>query len=171
LNLVKDDCVTSVIPGGTYSYKLTVNNTGGSTASAVTLTDTWPHGQLEVTSLPAQCSPGTTTISCALGSIAPGGSVAVSIGYRVRSNAVPGTQVSNCATASSASGDWNVSTNSDCDLNTVAAGGCLGYDRCCANSGDCCSPLQCLRHASSCNGTLTVEFRCVVRGGSGITVG
>jgi hypothetical protein len=170
LNLVKDDCVTSVVPGGSYTYKLTVNNTGGSTAAGVIVTDSWPFGQLQVTSLPAQCTPGTTTISCSLGSIAPGGSVAVSIGYLVRGNAVPGTQVSNCATVSSASGESNVDKNGDCDLNTVA-GGCLGYDRSCANNGDCCPPLQCLRHASSCNGTVVVEFRCVARGGSSITIG
>jgi len=169
LNLIKDDCVTTVIPGGLYSYKFTVNNTGGTTAAAVTLTDTWPYSLLEVTSFPPQCAPGTTTIVCSLGAIAPGGSVALTIPYRVRGSVVPGTLISNCATASSVSSDSNLVNNDDCDLNTVA--GCLGYDRCCAGTEECCPPLQCLRHASSCNGTVTVEYRCVTRGGSSITVG
>jgi hypothetical protein len=168
LVLIKDDCVTTVIPGASYTYKFTVNNTGNSAADAVTLTDTWPSGLLEITSLPGSCVSVANNITCALGSIAGRGSVTTSIGYRVLSSVAPGTFVSNCARVASASVAIQA-TNEGCDLNQVVLG-CLPYDTVCGVTADCCSGLLCLRHASSCNGTFSTSFLCARRGGSSINV-
>jgi len=168
LVLVKDDCVSAVVPGSAYTYSFTVSNTGGTAASGVTLTDTWPSSVLQVTSLPGSCSFSGSTINCGLGTIAAGGSTTISIGYTVRSNVAAGSLVSNCATVTTTSTDSDLANNDDCDLNTVVA--CRTYNSVCGSTSDCCQPLQCLRHASNCNATVE-SLRCAVRGGSSIGSG
>jgi uncharacterized repeat protein (TIGR01451 family) len=54
-------------------YTVTVSNAGGASAAAVTLTDTLPAGSSFVWA-PAGCSPGAGTVTCNLGTLAPGAS-------------------------------------------------------------------------------------------------
>jgi uncharacterized repeat protein (TIGR01451 family) len=69
-----------VTVGQTVTYTLTVSNAGPSTATATTLSDALPGGVSLISAQPSQggCT-GTTTLSCSLGTISPGGSVSIVI--------------------------------------------------------------------------------------------
>ena len=71
---------TSANVGSTLTYNVSVTNAGASTVSGVSLTDVLPTGVNFVSATPSQgsCS-GTTTLTCALGSLASGVSANVQI--------------------------------------------------------------------------------------------
>ncbi len=162
LSLTKDDCSTAVSRGGTYSFSFNVSNHGTGPANNVVLVDAWPAHSYNVIAVGSACTPLSlqNTITCSWNQIPSGASVAVEIRYSVRMDVAIGSQVSNCATVSTASPESRTADNSDCDTNVIAA--CLSYNAVCAIASDCCSPLRCLRHASNCGGSLTESYRCAL---------
>ena len=86
LSVSKSDGVTSVTAGAAtvHTYTITVSNAGPSDATGVSLTDTFPAGFSRGTVTPSQgtCT-GSPSFSCALGTIAAGGSKTVTASYTV----------------------------------------------------------------------------------------
>ncbi|MGE5235854.1 MAG: S8 family serine peptidase [Acidobacteriota bacterium] len=95
-----------VLVGTDLTYSLTVSNSGPAVASAATLTDVLPAGVTFV-SASAGCADSSGTVSCALGDLASGASVPVTI---VVSPTVPGTLLDSPAVAS-ATPDPNAGNN------------------------------------------------------------
>ncbi|MFN2522549.1 MAG: hypothetical protein ABR614_04465, partial [Mycobacteriales bacterium] len=78
LGIVKAGPATAVKPGDDVSYTLTVTNTGRGSASNVGVTDALPDALTLVSATGGNCT-GTTTITCALGTLNAGGSVVVTV--------------------------------------------------------------------------------------------
>src|SRR5207249_3235531 len=98
LSVTKSDGVTTVTAGDgvTRTYTITVSNAGPSNATGVTLTDAWPSGFARGTPSPSQ---GTCTnvglgpnFTCALGTLAQGGSATVTVNYTVPASTLAGPQ-------------------------------------------------------------------------------
>ena len=109
--------------GVTRTYTITVGNAGPSTATGVSLTDTWPAGFTRGTITPSQgpaCT-GSPNFTCALGTIASGGSATVSVTYTVPASTTAGPQV-NSASVSATTTDPNTANNTATDSDTVTAG-------------------------------------------------
>jgi uncharacterized repeat protein (TIGR01451 family) len=68
----------TVAPGSGFSYDFTVHNAGPKGATGVVLSDTLPSG-ITFSSAPPGCTFLGGTVTCALGTIAPGASVDISI--------------------------------------------------------------------------------------------
>src|SRR6185295_9210363 len=83
LSVTLTDAPDPVVVGGTISYTARITNGGPNVARDVTFTDTLPVG-LTLTSLnpTTRCSPSGGTISCAFGSLGPGGNSRVFISVR-----------------------------------------------------------------------------------------
>ncbi len=97
--------------GATFIYRLTVTNNGPSPAAGVTVTDTLPAGITLVPPAPAGCS-GTTTVTCSLGTVAPGGTP-TTINLNVRAGAAAAnTAPMNTAAVSSTTIDPDPTNNS-----------------------------------------------------------
>ncbi|MGH9523933.1 MAG: PKD domain-containing protein, partial [Terriglobales bacterium] len=98
-----------VVQGNSFGYAVTVSNVGGNGATSVTLTDTLPSQVTFVSATPSQgtCS-GTTTITCALGSLASGTSAVVNITVTA---ANIGSAI-NTASVSAAESELNTANNS-----------------------------------------------------------
>jgi uncharacterized repeat protein (TIGR01451 family) len=114
-------------PGGTLQYNLTVTNQGPNPATGVTLTDTLPAGLTltSATSGQGTCNPGPP-ISCALGTVASGQSVPVTLVTTVTA-ANPGTLV-NTVTLTSGVADPNPGNNSVTVATPVTGGGAKSAD-------------------------------------------
>jgi uncharacterized repeat protein (TIGR01451 family) len=78
LSLDQSDSADPVPQGAPFSYDLTVTNGGPSAAAGVTLSDVLSPA-VSFVSASAGCSSAAGTVTCDLGSIAPGGSASVSI--------------------------------------------------------------------------------------------
>ena len=116
-----DDGVASVTAGDglTYTYTITVTNFGPSDATAVDLADSWPIG-FSRGALPVGCAdagPGPD-FSCALGTIAAGGSASRTITYTVPASTTASPQVDS-VTVSSLTADPAAGNNTATDGNTV----------------------------------------------------
>jgi uncharacterized repeat protein (TIGR01451 family) len=99
------------------TWTITVTNNGAVVASTVDVTDTLPANTTYVSATPSQgnCT-GTTTVTCNLGAILPGGNATITL---VVTPAVPGP-ISNTATVSVAPQvDANPGDNSSTSLVTV----------------------------------------------------
>jgi len=169
LILIKDDCETQVCVGSSYTFNYTISNPD-SRVGPFTMVDVFP-AEYEVTSGPANCIIATTAggrnnVTCTWSSIV--GSVNIAIGYRVTSAATVGQNITNCAQVSGVNTALDTSLEEDCDTNLViTCGDCKEYGEVCTDTAECCSPLQCLRHAAGdCNGTATTSYRCVIPGGA-----
>jgi uncharacterized repeat protein (TIGR01451 family) len=120
--------------GTALSYKITVSNSGPSTATAVTLTDPLPNGvQFVSTGGVGICGfqTNTNTVSCTLPDIDPGGSDVVFIYTTIKASTLPGA-MGNSATATatgSPPATGNVSTNvvTSADLGIVLTSDTLVY--------------------------------------------
>ena len=89
LSITKTDGVTSVTAGDgvVRTYTITVTNGGPSNATGVSVSDTFPAGFTIGTVTPSQgpaCT-GLPNFTCALGSLAAGGSATISVTYTVPS--------------------------------------------------------------------------------------
>ncbi|MBI3608409.1 MAG: DUF11 domain-containing protein, partial [Nitrospirae bacterium] len=109
LSITKTDAPDPVLAGQNLTYTITVANAGPSAATGVTVTDTLPAGVTFVSATPTQgtCS-GTTTVTCALGTLNNGASATVTI---VVKPTAAGT-LSNSASVTSAVTDPNTANNS-----------------------------------------------------------
>jgi len=98
-----------IAAGTNVVYAIAVSNAGPGAASGVVVTDVLPPGAALVSATPSQgsCS-GTSTVSCALGSLANG--AAASITLVMRTSSTPGS-VSNIATVSAPQSDPTLSNN------------------------------------------------------------
>lgn len=164
-NLVvyKDDCVPAVNIGGSYEFKVTVQN-DGSLATGVVLEDRWPSAYI-LTSVPAGCSlPSLGIITCSLGNLQAGARITIAFPYRV--SATSAVVITNTVTVTSTNGDSDFSTNEASDTNLIQCSSV--YGSICANANGCCSPLVCLRHVEACNATQVEQYRCAIRGGSSL---
>jgi uncharacterized repeat protein (TIGR01451 family) len=125
LALTMTDGVTTVTAGDglTYAYLLTVTNAGPSDATSVVLTDSWPAGfsQGPVTASQGSCTPtaGGPDFSCALGTIASGAAVTVSVDFTVPVDLEGGPQSNSAAVVSDLS-DPDPANNSATDSDMVA---------------------------------------------------
>ena len=107
---------TPVFVSSGLSYAIQVTNLGPAGATGVTIADTLPAGTTLISATwPAGTCTGTTALSCAIGNIAAGSTVTITI--VVTSPLLPGT-ISNTASATSTSTD-SVSTNNSATIVTV----------------------------------------------------
>jgi uncharacterized repeat protein (TIGR01451 family) len=118
LAISKSDSPDPVTVGNNVTYTITVTNNGPATATGVNVSDMLPAGETFVSVTPSQGScTGTSTISCALGSLANGGSATVTL-------VVTPTQtggISNTASVAANELDPNLNDNSATQVTTVNA--------------------------------------------------
>ena len=119
LSIAKTDSVDPVVPGGPLRYDLAIGNLGPSEATAVTVVDNLPAGVSFVSSVPGPptCTLAGATVTCGLGSLAAGGSAAVTINTIVNGS-VAGVLV-NTATVSGAESDPVPANNSASEPTTI----------------------------------------------------
>ncbi len=123
LNLNKSVDQSSANVGSLVTFNLLVHNTGPSAGTGTTVVDTLPAGLefVSATSSAGSCSSaagagGTTTVSCAVGTLAVNGEARITIRARPQT-AIAGTTVTNSATASS-----DVTPSPPSDTATVEVG-------------------------------------------------
>jgi uncharacterized repeat protein (TIGR01451 family) len=123
LTVTQTDGVTTVTAGDglTYTYTITVGNSGTLAATGVTLTDSWPSAftQGAITASQGSCNSSGGNFTCSIGNLATGGSVTITVNYTVPSTAAAGTHT-NTAGVSSTTPDSNMGNNSAGDSTTVA---------------------------------------------------
>jgi uncharacterized repeat protein (TIGR01451 family) len=103
------DTADPVTVGGDLTYTISVTNIGPDAATGVTVTDTLPAAVTFVSAAPSASCSGTTTVTCALGSLASGASAVVTIVVRPTPGAVP--SLSNTAAVSATERDPNLANN------------------------------------------------------------
>ena len=84
--------------GDNVTYAITVTNTGSSTAANVTVADEFPGATLVSATSSGGCT-GTTTVTCALGSLAAGGSAVATVVVKSPTTVPSGGQLVNTASA------------------------------------------------------------------------
>ena len=130
LSLTKTDAPDPVAPGADLTYTITVTNNGPSSAQNVTVNDTLPTGTTFGSATPSQGScAGTTTVSCALGSIANGASPTITLVVHVGPSVADGTVISNTASVSSTTADPTPANNSATSTTTVTTSADLGVTK------------------------------------------
>jgi large repetitive protein len=130
LSLTKTDAPDPVAPGADLTYTITVTNNGPSSAQNVTVNDTLPTGTTFGSATPSQGScAGTTTVSCALGSIANGASATITLVVHVGPSVADGTVISNTASVSSTTADPTPANNSATSTTTVTTSADLGVTK------------------------------------------
>lgn len=118
LSVAKTDSADPAVAGGSLTYTVTVTNNGPSTATGVSLTDTLPAGVTFVSSTPGSptCTESGGTVTCNLGTLAPG-STSVSIDVSIAPSTT-GT-ITNTATATATTPDPTPGNDSDSEPTTV----------------------------------------------------
>ena len=109
LRVTKTATPDPVVAGESVTWTITVFNDGPSAAAGVTVTDDLPAG-LENVVVPAGCT-GTATVTCTIGTIAPGASATVTITADVLPGGEAGPRLVNTATATSTTPDPTASNN------------------------------------------------------------
>lgn len=118
LAVAKTDSPDPVGKGGTLTYSIVVTNQGPGSAAAVQLTDQLPTSVrfVSVTSSAGSCAASGLTINCALGNLANGASVTVTIIVTPRKAG----SITNTAQVSSLSPDPNQANNTDTETTVVS---------------------------------------------------
>ncbi len=115
LSITETASPNPVQPSGTLTYTVTVSDAGPASASSVVWNSATPASTAfgSVTYFSGTtgwtCSP--TSISCSIGTLAPGTSTTFKVTVTVNSNAVPGTTITDTATVSSSTSDPNPASN------------------------------------------------------------
>jgi uncharacterized repeat protein (TIGR01451 family) len=111
LSITKTAPAAPVVAGADATWTIVVSNAGPSDAQAVTVIDKLPSSLSFVSSSPADCTATGSTVSCALGTLASGGSDTVQLVTLVGSSTRSGTVIRNAASVSSSTPDPNLSNN------------------------------------------------------------
>lgn len=119
LSVDKSASAATYKPNGTVVFRVSVTNNGPSTATAAVLTDHLPDlKQAIYLSDTGGCvSSATATLTCNLGDLAPGGTVAIDVSIRVKGSR---GIVTNSATLSSTTPDPDASNNTGSVSVTIA---------------------------------------------------
>ena len=115
---IKKNGPATVTAGSNATYAIDVTNSGPSDAANVSLSDTLPPNTTFVSATPG-CS-GTTTVTCAIGTLANGATTTITIVVAVDSDAADGSSVANTATVSTTTSDANNANDSSTTTATVA---------------------------------------------------
>ena len=110
--ILKDVLPTSTPAGVDVTYTMVVTNNGPSTAKGVQVSDPLPAGIAFVSVAPAACGLAGTVVTCALGDLAKGQSVPITVVASIPAGTAPGTKT-NIATVTSTTPDSNPGNNSD----------------------------------------------------------
>ncbi len=107
LSVVKVGSPDPVVAGQTLAYTVTVTNDGPSDAQAVVVADTLPDGTTFLEAVPdsGSCSEAGGVITCTLGSLAAGDSVAILIDVLVGADVPAGSTLTNAASVASTTPD------------------------------------------------------------------
>ncbi len=117
LVIVKTDAPDVAVAGTNVSYTLSVTNRGPATATGVSVTDTLPAGTTFVSGS-GGCSASGGIVTCAVGTLAPGSSLA--LGVTIATPPTPGV-IDNTATVSATEPDPNPGNNTDPEPTTLVA--------------------------------------------------
>jgi len=132
LDITKTASTTQVTEGGSFSYTITVENTGDASATNVVVTDDLDNS---LTGVSVNASQGTcdpvgagNTIECDLGTIAAGASATVTINANAPQLPLPGTNVCQISIANTAFVDSTETdkVSDDAPSVTVTGTGCEG---------------------------------------------
>jgi len=124
LAIVKTDSPDPIGQGQLVTYTLTVTNNGPELGTGVTVADALPVASVDyISAQPSQgtCTFTTPNLSCALGSLAVGGTATVSVIVQVKAAVAGGTVISNTATVSGTKTDPVAANNSSTTTTTVLA--------------------------------------------------
>jgi uncharacterized repeat protein (TIGR01451 family) len=130
LQLSKTDSPDPVLPGENLTYTLTLHNSGPDPAEAVSVTDPLPDSLTLVSALSTKgdCS-GSTTVTCALGTVDAGTPGDVTIKIVATVGPSPGGTITNTASASSTTPDPVPADNQSSADTTVSTPSAEGYPR------------------------------------------
>ncbi len=121
LVLTQTDAPDPVLPGGSLTYTLTVDNNGPETATGVVLQDTLPPGATLVSASAdphGTCGEDAGVVTCDIGAMVSGATVTVTVG--VTAPSTPGT-ISNSVTVGCTTHDPNPADNTATEQTTVMA--------------------------------------------------
>ena len=133
LSVTKSDSPDPVTAGSLLTYTVTASNAGPSTASGVLVSDPLPAGTSFVSGVDDNGATvcalvQTSTVRCALGSLAPGASATVQITVRVAAS-VPDGPLSNTVTVSSSVTDPVTTNNAATETTAVQTRADLWLDK------------------------------------------
>ncbi|MBD5786577.1 DUF11 domain-containing protein [Cellulosimicrobium terreum] len=124
LEVTKTPTASTVVPGETVTYAVTVRNDGPSDAVDVIATDIPGSPELRLAGAEApgaDCSVSDATARCSVPVLAPGASLVMTVTARVSPDAAGGTTLGNSATGASSTPDPDPSDDSAAAEITVAA--------------------------------------------------
>jgi uncharacterized repeat protein (TIGR01451 family) len=117
LSIVKTDSVDPAPAGAPFTYTVTINNAGPSSANSVLVTDTLPAGVTATAVLSSQgtCAINAQIVTCTLGTMASGSQAVITITASAASFGI----VTNTATVTSATADPDPADNSASETTVV----------------------------------------------------
>ncbi len=109
----------TVSPGGTITYTITVTNHGPSDAATVTWHDPMDGNQVTIDGFP--CGDTGLTVSCSIGTMAPGETRTFTITGTVNPDLPDGTVITNCAVVYTGTSPDTVPDNNQSCVTTIVA--------------------------------------------------